>query len=114
MKKAIANDLTDLTIILENFINSLQGMSQADKIDVAARLKPIAKACKTIDDDVKEMVKVKLKHKEGTVTGELFKAVLALVPTKRLNQKLLKENEPEIHDEYNEEVVDERVTFELR
>lgn len=114
MKKSIANDLTDLTIILENFTESLKNMTQADKIDVAARLKPVAKACKALDDEVKEFVKVKLKHKEGTVTGELFKAVLTLVDTKRLNQKLLKEQEPEIHDQYNEDVTDERVSFELR
>jgi len=114
MKKAIATDLIDLTAILENFVESLQGMTQAEKIDVAARLKPIAKACKTIDDEVKDMVKVKLKHKAGTVPGELFKAVLNLVETKRLDQKGLKENEPELVEEYMKDATDERVSFELR
>ena len=114
MKKSIETDLADLTAILENFVSSLGSLSQVEKIDVAARLKPVAKACKQLDDEVKELVKVKLKHKEGTVVGVLFKAVLKLVDTKRLDQKALKEAEPELVEEYMKDATDERVTFELR
>ena len=116
MKKSIANDLSDLTIILESLHEKLDKgtISNTELIDVAARLKPIAKHCKVIDEACKEYVKDKRKGVEGTVMGELFKAVLKLVPTKRLDQAGLKENEPDIHAEYNLDVTDERITFELR
>lgn len=116
MKKSIANDLNDLTIILESLHEKLDKgtISEAELIDVAARLKPIAKHCNVIDEACKAYVKDKRKGIEGTVMGELFKAVLKIVPTKRLDQKALKENEPKIHAEYNMDVEDERVTYELR
>lgn len=107
-------DLEDLKLIMEGFVAKFSKMPEADKVDLAARLKPIEKSCLAIDKEMKAYVKTKLKHKEGTLLGTLFKAVLKLVPTKRLNQSALKENEPEIHEEYNEDVTDERVTFELR
>jgi len=114
MKPALKKDLKMLGEILEDVVKDLDTLPEADLIDVAARLKPVAKACKTIDDHVKEMIKTKLKHKEGSRLGELFKAVLKLVPTTRLNQALLKEEQPKVHAKYNEAVTDERVTYELR
>jgi predicted phage-related endonuclease len=114
MKPAIKKDLKLLGEILEDITADLTKFTEADLIDIAARLKPVAKHCKAIDDHVKDQVKEKLKHKEGTRLGELFKAVLNLVPTTRLDQKLLKEELPKVHAKYNIAVVDERVTFELR
>jgi len=112
--KQVERDLSDLTIIMEDFVANLPKLTEPEKIDLAARIKPVAKACESIDKHVKDLIKEKLKHKEGTRLGVLFKAMLKLVPTHRLNQKALKENEPEVFDEYNEDVTDERVTFELR
>lgn len=114
MKPAMKRDLTDLTVILEDFASKLDKLTEADLIDLAARLKPVAKHCKAIDDHAKSYVKDKLDGQEGTVLGGLFKALLKLVPTTRLNQKLLKEEQPKIHAQYNEDVTDERVSFELR
>jgi hypothetical protein len=114
MKKAMETDVIDLGDILESFVKKLDKLSEPELIDLAARLKPAAKACKTIDEAVKEMVKEKLDHQDGTRLGAMFKAILKLVPTKRLNQKRLLEEKPAIHAAYNEDVEDERVTFELR
>lgn len=114
MNKRMEVDLGDLVDIMEGFVKKLPMLEEPDKIDLAARLKPIAKACKIVDDHVKDVVKTKLRHKEGARQGVLFKALLKLVSTKRLNQALLKENEPDLFDEYNEDCTDERVTFELR
>lgn len=114
MKPALKRDLVDLSDILENFASKLATLTEADLIDLAARLKPVAKHCKVIDDHVKAMVKDKLDGVEGTRLGGEFKAVMKLVPTTRLNQKLLKEEQPKVHARYNENVVDERVSFELR
>jgi hypothetical protein len=59
-------------------------------------------------------VKAFLKGKEGSVPGNLFKAELKLVPVKRLDQKALKEAEPELVKEYSPEVTDKRVSFTVR
>ena len=107
-------ELADLREIMEGLVLDFPSMTEKDKVDLAARLKPIGKACEKIDKDAKEFIKTKLAHREGTVLGNMFKAVLNLVDTKRLNQSLFKEEEPEVHEEYNEDVTDERVTFELR
>ena len=114
MKKSLELDFSDLNIILEGFEQKLDRMPQADLIDLAARLKPVAKHCKAIDEFVKTYVKEKLDDRPGSVPGGLFKATLKLVPTTRLNQSKLKEERPTIHAKYNEPVEDERVTFEVR
>lgn len=114
MKKAVEFDLADLSDILEGFVTKLPKMSQHDLIDLAARLKPVAKNTKAIDDFVKVMVKEKLKHKEGMLPGGLFKAVLKLVPIGRLDQKALKEDKPALVEEYTRDDTDERVTFEVK
>jgi len=114
MKKAIERDLADLVVILEDLTDSIDDMPQADLIDMAARLKPVAKACKVIDEFTKEFVKKKLKGKGGSVPGALFKANLTIVPVERFQQKLFKESEPETYAEYTKTDQDQRVTFEVR
>lgn len=114
VKPAMKRDLVDLSDILEGLVEKLDKLDTADLIDIAARLKPAAKACKTVDDHVKKLVKDGLNGKEGTRYGVEFKAVMKLVPTTRLNQSLLKEELPKVHAKYNEAVTDERVSFELR
>lgn len=114
MKKSQLGDLDTLTAIMEDFVNEVESMEEPDKIDLAAKLKPVAKACKVIDDCVKEAVKKKLRNKAGERLGKAFKAVLHLIPVTRLNQTALKEGMPRIHAEYSETNTEERVTFELR
>lgn len=114
MKPSMELDFGDLVDILESFVKKLPAMPLKDQIDLAARLKPVAKHCETIDKHVKDLVKVKLKHEEGTLKGELFKANLKLVPVDRLDQGKLKEERPTIHAQFVREYIDERVTFELR
>lgn len=114
MNKIINTDLGDLTDILESFTKKLDKLSEADLIDLAARLKPVAKHCEAIDKYAKEMVKTKLRHKEGSRLGEMFKAVLKLVPVDRLDQKAFKAQMPEVHASFIREDTDERVSFELR
>lgn len=114
MKKSLDEDLVDLGIILESFVKKLDKLTQAELIDIAARLKPVAKHCKAIDEFAKEFVKDKLHHKEGALAGGLFKAILKLILIERLDQKRLKEEKPAIHAAYLREDVDERITFEVR
>ena len=116
MKKALEVDVTGLGDILEGIVMFMDNgkINEPDLIDLAARLKPAAKACEAIDKHVKEMVKAKLKHKEGNRLGGMFKAILKLVPTKRLNQGKLKADDPELYEAYCEDEEQERVTFEVR
>jgi hypothetical protein len=114
LQKQTRVDLSTMTEIMEDFVTNLSKMKEPDKIDLAARLKPIAKACETIDKDVKKLVKEKRNGKEGSVLGVLFKAVLSKVPTHRFNQAAFKEDHPKYFEQYNEDVTDERITFELR
>jgi hypothetical protein len=114
VKKSTKIDLQDLTEIMEGFVKTFDKLTQEEKIDLAARLKPVAKNCEVIDKAVKELVKVKLKHKNGEVPGEQFKAKLVLVPVDRLDQKALKEEKPDTYEEYVVSSNDERITFILR
>jgi hypothetical protein len=114
MKPAMKRDLIDLSDILEGFALKLDKLTGADLIDLAARLKPVAKHCEAIDKFAKLYVKDKRNGVDGEVLGGEFKAVLKGVSTTRLNQQALREGDPKIHAKYNESVVDERVSFELR
>lgn len=114
MNKATTVDLADLTLILEGFNKGKEKMSESDLIDLTARLKPGFKAIEEILDFTKDKVKVKLNHKEGTRNGTLFKAVLTLVKVDRLDQKALKDEEPDTHAAYVRTDTDERVTFVVR
>lgn len=114
MKPTLKKDLKLLSEILEDLVSGWANLSVADQIDVAARLKPIHKNANKILEDNKEFVKGKRNGKPGAVMGEEFKAVMSLIPTTRLNQRLLKEKDPKVHARYNESVTDERITYELR
>ena len=114
MKKAMNLDLIDLSDILEGFIKKLDKLSQPELIDLAARLKPVAKHCETIDKHVKEMVKDKLDHVAGELPGTSFIAELKIVPTERLEQKRFKEERPAMYKEYTKTDEDERVSFKVR
>lgn len=114
MKKNMEGDLVDLADILEVFVDKLDKMSQADLIDLAARLKPVAAHVEVIDKHVKTFVKEKLKHKEGSLLGANFRAELKLVPIDRFEQKEFKEVEPVLYKEYIRKDTDERVSFKVR
>jgi hypothetical protein len=114
MKKTMNLDLIDVSDIMEGFVKKLEKLSQPELIDLAARLKPVAKHCKTIDEHVKEMVKDRLDHVGGELPGTSFTAKLMLVPVDRLDQTRLKAEKPIIYNNFLKHSTDERVTFEVR
>ena len=114
MNTLTKSDLEDLTLLLEDLVKRLPKMERKERIDVAARLKTAAKHIKTIDDAVKAEIKEVRKGKEGVVLGEIFKAILKLVPIKRLDQSAFKAGEPDLYEQYSKETDDQRVTFETR
>ena len=114
MNKATEDDLKTLTEIFEDFARQFDKLKLPDQIDLAARLKPIAKACEDIDKKAKAIVKDIRKGVEGEVPGKLFKGCLTIVPVDRLQQKLLQEEKPKIYEQYLRHDEDERVTFKLR
>lgn len=114
MKKSMELDIADLSDILEGFVKKLDKLTEPDLIDLAARLKPVVKHCTAIDEFTKEFIKEKLKGKDGERLGGMFKAVLTVAPTTRLDQKAFKEAEPELYSEYTVTKPEGRVTFSLR
>lgn len=114
MKPSIELDFGDMVDILEGFFKKIDKMSIKDKIDLAARLKPVAKHCEEIDKHVKEEIKTQLKHAEGELKGDLFKAKLTLVDIDRLDQKKLKAEKPTVYAQFIRHDLDERISFELR
>lgn len=114
MKKRIKDDLKEFSLMMEDLLEEYRDLPEADLIDIGALIKPISKGCEEIDTYIKDQVKEKLKHNTGTRLGNMFKAVLKIVPVKRLDQKALKEGSPAIHAKYTREYEDERITFELR
>jgi predicted phage-related endonuclease len=113
-KSQVQIDLADLTSAVESLQMMLGGMTQATKVDVAARLRSLSKTAELIDAMIKEELKTALKGKPGVVVGELFKANIAYVPTTRLNQKKLELEQPKIYAKYLESKDQARVTFDVR
>lgn len=116
MKTSVKYDLEDARECLENLERKLKQnkLTFAEQIDVAARLKAIAKHCKTIDETVKAGIKVKRNGKAGEVLGELFKAILRIDTSSRFNQSRFKADDPKTFDAYCESCSTEVVTFEPR
>ena len=114
MNTDVKTDLEDLTAVMEDLARRFPNMELKAKIDVAARLKAIAKAAKTIDELVKKEVKSRRKGKAGFVLGELFKAYLNLIPTTRLDQQKLEVKYPKAYADCLSTDDQERVTFEVR
>ena len=114
MNKAIERDLVDACDALEHLMKKLSDLPLADKIDAAARLRAVVKNAESIDDDVKNAIKEKLKGKAGTVLGDVFKANLTMVESTRFNQTAFKTAEPDLYQQYTETKSAPRITFEAR
>lgn len=114
MNKLTETDLEDITYLFEDLYKRVKKLELRQQIDVAARLRAAAKHIAAIDADVKAAVKKHCRGKAGTVNGEKWRACLALVPVKRLDQAALKEGAPDTYEEYCKEAVDQRITFEVR
>lgn len=114
MQSEMDYDFKDITEILEKYKSNLDALPEAKLIDLAARLKPVAKHCETIDTYVKDMVKDRLNRSPGSRKGNLFQAILKLVPYSRLMQKELKEAHPRIAANFTDEGTEPRITYELR
>lgn len=114
MNRRIKNDLVDAGDAIEHILKRLPELPMTEKVDVAALLKAIAKNCAKADTMVKDEIKTRQRGREGTVLGDTFKAILSIVPTRRLDQKAFKEAEPDMYEQYVVEAKDERITFEAR
>ena len=114
MNKSLKNDLIDASDATEHLMKRLPDLTFEDKVDIAARLRAVVKNCEAIDKAIKDDIKKRLKHKNGVVLGDLFKAVLTVVPTVRFNTTNFKTDQPVLYNSYCEEQDQERITFEPR
>lgn len=114
MNKTLERDITDASDATEHLLKRLPECSMDEKVDICARLRAIAKNCETIDKLIKDDIKKKLRNKEGTVLGDIFKAALALVPTTRFDGPAFKEAHPDLYEKWSKTSDQQRITFEPR
>ena len=114
MNKAVRLDLEALVEAMEDLGKNLDTMTLKTKIDVAARLRAVVKACEAVDAAVKAEIKVQRNGEPGMVIGDLFKAVMSIVPTTRLNQKKLEIDFPKAYAKCLEKSDVTRITYEAR
>lgn len=111
---SVKHDLEDVSDAMEHLKAQLPRLTREESVDVAARVRAIAKTAEEIDKAIKAVIKTWRKGKEGTVLGEVFKAVLKLIPTTRFNSKALEAAEPKVYAKYLETDDVTRITFEAR
>lgn len=114
MLKGVKADLEELCAAVDHIEATLPRMILAEKVDLAARLSSTRKTLEELDVLIKDEIKKKLKHAEGTVSGESFQAVLTPIPVTRLDSKALKEHEPGTWEAYAKRTIDERINFKPR
>ena len=114
MNQATELDLEDLRDAMDHLFKMLPKLSLAARVDVAARLNPIVKTAKAIDEAVKDAVTEKCGAKIGEVQGEMFKAVLNVFPVERFQAKLFAEERPKIYSQYLQAKDEQRITFQVR
>lgn len=112
--KGLDRNLIEASEAVEAIVAQLPKLTMEQKVDTAMVLKAIAKNIEKFDESVKTDIKKKLKDKAGTVLGEMFKAVLQLVPTDRFNQKDFQKDEPALFKAYTDTNDVKRITFEPR
>ena len=114
MIKSIATDLVDASDITEHLLKKLPDLSLDDKIDIAARLRAVVKNCGAIDEIIKDEIKKKLRNKEGTLLGDVFKCSLTIVPTMRFDSAAFKADHADLYEKYSAPQDQKRITFEPR
>jgi len=114
MRASLKRDIDDLSDAMASIAGAWSKLTMAEKIDAAARIGSTEEMIKSFRDAVKDGIKKLQKGVEGEIDGEAFKAILQVVPSSRLDQKALKENQFKIYNQYLKKGMDERVTFKPR
>jgi hypothetical protein len=114
VNKTLEDDLIVSSDALEHLKKRLPDMSMIDKVDIAARLRAVVKSAGEIDKAIKDDIKKKLKGKNGTVLGDVFKALLTVVSSQRFDVTAFKAAEPDLYQAYLNNQEAERITFEPR
>ena len=97
MRTQTETDLNDACDAIEHVLKRLPKLTLEERIDVGARIRGVAKNIEAMDKLIKDEIKATLKNKPGTLKGEVWKASLSLISTERLDQKMVKENHPEVY-----------------
>lgn len=114
MQRVVENDIGAVVKALEHLTNTLIKLTLTEKVDICAHARAIEKAAKVIDDAIKAEIKLKLKGRDGTVNGELFRAVRVSGPVTRLNQQKLEVEHPRIYASCLNTTNETKTLFQLR
>lgn len=114
MKKSIREALEEASATLEYIQERYPDLTLQEKVDIGARLKAVAKACETVDKNIKVDITLKLKGKEGSVAGELFKAIRKWVDKRVFDGKAFKAAQPAMAEKYTTDGGNYEIRFEPR
>lgn len=114
MKKSIRDDLEVVCDAIEHLRSRIDSMPIFEQVDVGARVSAIVKSSRELSELISGEIKKHLKHTPGDVNGEQFRAHLHVGDVHRLDQKALKENDPETHEKWCKDVTQETVTYRPR
>src|SRR5258706_4475336 len=114
MNKTLERSVVEASDATELVLKRLADMPLDEQVDVAARLRGVVKNCASIDKAIKDNIKKKLKSKNGTVLGDLFKALLAYTDVTRFQTNAFKEAHPDLYEKWCETTSEGRITFEVR
>jgi len=112
MRRSIRESLEDVSLLMEQLEAKLTELTLKEKVDVGARVRAIAKHCESIDESIKTALKAR--KDQGTVLGEVFKAIISWVPTTRFQQKEFEKADPKTYSKFLKSADQQRITFEPR
>jgi len=113
MDKSVDTPVNSLNASIADIQRRLPNMTLKAKIDLAARLKGVAKAAEEIDKGIKEEIKTKLKGVAGVVAGHIFRAVMRVGPQSRVSVQKLKVEYPRVYAKCLEKNDVETITFDV-
>jgi len=106
--------LKGISLSLEKLRAIVPKLNLQATVDVGARISAIERITEAMDKAIRDEVESFRRKKPGEVLGSEFKAHLSYCTVARLDQKALKEEEPEIHAEYCKTSKERRIRYVIR
>lgn len=109
----VLTGLEEASLTLEK-LAEMDNLTVQQTVDLGARFRLMKGTIEKLDKMISEIIKVQLNEEEGTLSGALFNATAAIVPSERLDSKLLKEERPKLYTTYLKDSESYRITYKPR
>jgi hypothetical protein len=113
-------DIRQCVELLEQATRGMHNTDLHDQVELAARIRGVRKAAQSIEWVAKNNLRLTLWWPELEVgrnyefPGDDFKAILRVVETPKLQERVLKARLPRLHAQYTKVVAYPRVMFDIR